>query len=150
LKHQVLDKTQARNRGAVKQTTRQPTGGRSNRGGQRFGEMERDGAISHGAAAFLRERLMLVSDAYKLPFCKICHTIAVGNMTTYSCRRCGTNAKFGVATIPYAFKLLMHFLGGADYNMLFEVSEVPTRNITNTTSQVITQALSNIPSLSIF
>jgi DNA-directed RNA polymerase beta subunit len=150
LKHQVLDKIQMRNRGAVKQTTRQPTAGRSNRGGQRYGEMERDGAISHGAAAFLRERLMLVSDAYKLVFCKICHTIAIGNMTTYSCRRCGTNAQFGVVMIPYAFKLLMHLLGGTCYNMLFEVSEVPTNNIGTTTNQTIVQALNNIPSLSIF
>jgi DNA-directed RNA polymerase beta subunit len=118
LKHHVQDKIQARGTGFVRPMTRQPLKGRGNRGGLRFGEMERDAAISHGASAFLRERLMLVSDKYETVFCKNCGIFArhLENENVYTCDLC-PNKSFGKCIIPYAYKYLIHLLGGIGINL---------------------------------
>jgi DNA-directed RNA polymerase II subunit RPB2 len=112
LKHMVIDKKHSRARGPIVSLTRQPCEGRSRDGGLRVGEMERDCMISHGVAAFTKERLMDVSDPFPTGICKTCGTLAIVNPEEgiYSCGSCGNQTDFVQKTIPYAMKLWMQEL----------------------------------------
>jgi DNA-directed RNA polymerase beta subunit len=123
LRHHVLDKFQMRSRGAIDPLSHQPVSGRANEGGLRFGEMERDGLISHAASSILLERLCTVSDAYKTIICSNCGSICIADHTSakkYICRQCGPAAKFGSIEIPYPLKLLYHMLVAAGMDLRFK------------------------------
>jgi DNA-directed RNA polymerase II subunit RPB2 len=70
LKQMVEDKINYRDTGPRTMRTHQPTQGRSNEGGMRIGEMERDGLISHGMSAFIEESFMKRSDGHEFLFDK--------------------------------------------------------------------------------
>lgn len=83
LKHMVNDKIHARGRGRRNQLTHQPNDGRSNGGGLRVGEMEKDSFNAHGVPFVINERMCISSDAHEI------------------------TVKGKKVTIPYAAKLLI-------------------------------------------
>ena len=66
LKIMVADKMHSRGTGPLQSLTRQPAAGRSNNGGLRIGEMERDSILAHGLSGFLKESMMERSDKYEV------------------------------------------------------------------------------------
>lgn len=75
LRHMVSDKSQARATGPIDILTHQPVKGRKKGGGIRFGEMERDSMLAHGAAYCLNDRLFRSSDYSEGFVCQNCGSI---------------------------------------------------------------------------
>lgn len=92
--------------------TRQPAEGRARNGGLRFGEMERDAIVAHGASAFLKERMLDTSDNYRVFICRKCGILCTANpeKSIHKCLQCKNNADITQVRIPYSMKLLMQEL----------------------------------------
>ena len=110
LKHMVSDKVHSRSIGPMVNLTRQPAEGRSRDGGLRFGEMERDGIIAHGASRFTKERMFDVSDKYSVYVCNKCGLFAsyndTDNYNVHLCKTCENKTDFSKVDMPYSCKLL--------------------------------------------
>ena len=121
LKHMVTDKLHSRgSNGPIVMLTRQPSEGRARNGGLRLGEMERDALLSHGMSGFLKERMLDVSDNYRIFVCKNCGINANVNpeKNIYKCNNC-SNIDITQIRIPYAFKLLSQELFTMNIMMRF-------------------------------
>lgn len=129
LKHLTGDKLNARAAGRREVRTHQPTGGRSNEGGLRIGEMERDSLCAHGVSCVIQESMMKRGDATTFLICKGCGRIPIFNESEqlYVCSTCDgpltysgltpetlrlqlptkqSRTTFTHISIPYALKLL--------------------------------------------
>lgn len=98
LSHMVDDKMHSRSIGPYSLITQQPLGGKSQNGGQRFGEMETWALESYGAANILQEILTYKSDDIQ------------GRNNLYSALTSGT--KLPKPGVPESFSVLAYELRG--------------------------------------
>jgi DNA-directed RNA polymerase subunit B len=109
LDHQVGDKMHARGRGPVTLLTKQPTEGRSQEGGLRLGEMEKDVFVGHGASLLLKERFG--ADATKIHIDEDSGEIGYYDEEQNKVvKPSGEDGEFDEAEVPHAFLLLMNEL----------------------------------------
>lgn len=107
LKHMVANKLHARATGKIQLLTRQPIEGRSQGGGLRLGEMEKDCFVAHGASLLLKERFD--SDKTLVFVCEECGMLGVYDSFKNKeyCTKCGANVGVSIVEMSYAFKLLL-------------------------------------------
>ena len=153
LRHMVGDKAQVRSTGPVNSLTRQPVNGRKKGGGVRFGEMERDALLAHGAAFLLHDRLHASSDRHIALVCKGCGSMlapfsvpqAVGGgeagealgaaldgggpagrkgaRRAPHCASCGTGDFCVPVALPYVFRYLANELAAMGVRLRLSVGE---------------------------
>ncbi|KAK6274178.1 PREDICTED: DNA-directed RNA polymerases IV and V subunit 2 [Theobroma cacao] len=127
--HMAEDKVKFRNTGPVHPLTRQPVADRKRYGGIKFGEMERDCLIAHGASANLHERLVTLSDSSQMHVCRNCKNVA--NVIERAvpggrkirgpyCRGCQSVDDIVRVNVPYGAKLLCQELFSMGINLKFE------------------------------
>lgn len=142
LRHMVSDKFQVRSRGAVNPVTQQPVKGRSAGGGIRFGEMERDSLLAHGAAYLLHDRMHTCSDYHVASVCSLCGSLIApmyvceiqkqgqvsfpalgGRMKKATCRHCKTGKGIERVAMPFAFRYLTAELAAMNVKLALKVSD---------------------------
>lgn len=129
LVHMAEDKVKFRNTGPVHPLTRQPVADRKRFGGIKFGEMERDCLIAHGAAANLHERLFTLSDSSQMHICRGCKNLANVILRTVAqgrkvrgpyCRFCESSEDIVRVSVPYGAKLLAQELFSMGISLKFD------------------------------
>ncbi|KAL0800307.1 hypothetical protein Bca101_055482 [Brassica carinata] len=143
LRHMVSDKFQVRSTGQVDQLTRQPIKGRKNGGGIRFGEMERDSLLAHGASYLLHDRLHTSSDHHIAHVCSLCGSLLTSSVMIVqqkklireiaklppgrapkkvTCDSCKTSKGMETVAIPYVFRYLAAELASMNIKMTLGLS----------------------------
>jgi len=106
--HMVAHKMQSRSRGPVQILTRQPTEGKEKEGGLRFGEMEGETLVGHGASMLLQEKFIEDSDRVVELVCEKCGIIGVHDQIRNRryCPLCDSSRVYPVE-MSYGFKLML-------------------------------------------
>lgn len=120
LDHMVNDKIHARSVGPYSKITQQPLGGKSQNGGQRFGEMEVWALEAYGAAHNLREILTIKSDDVN------------GRNEAYNAILKGKKIKN--LGLPESFKLLVKQLQGLGMKLNGETTDGDEFDLNNLTA----------------
>ncbi|KAI3495516.1 hypothetical protein L1887_37857 [Cichorium endivia] len=126
----------------VDQVTRQPIKGRKKGGGIRFGEMERNSLLAHGAAYLLHDRLHTSSDHHIADICSIWWSILTTTLIQQQkkamreiaglppgrvpkkvkCVSCGTSKGMETVAMPYVFRYLAAELAAMNIRMTLQLS----------------------------
>ncbi|KAJ8622002.1 hypothetical protein MRB53_030531 [Persea americana] len=143
LRHMVSDKFQVRSTGTVDPVTRQPIKGRKAGGGIRFGEMERDSVLAHGAAYLLHDRLHTCSDYHIADVCSLCGSILATSFIQHQkratrhigglppgrapkkviCHACKTSKGMETVAMPFIFRQLAVELAAMNVKMTLQLSD---------------------------
>lgn len=122
--------------------TRQPIKGRKRGGGIRFGEMERDSLLAHGAAYLLHDRLHTCSDYHIADVCALCGSILttttlqpqkrpvreIGglppgrSLKKVFCHACQTSKGMETVAMPYVFRYLAAELAAMNIKVSLQLS----------------------------
>ena len=138
LRHMVSEKWQVRSTGPLDAVTHQPNKGRRRGGGVRFGEMEKDALLAHGASYLLQDRLFYGSDRTTTFVCMECGSIVspivivppmVPGTTLIEtpkpkCGLCGKDDCIEVVEVPYVFKYLTEQLASVNIKIKLDVGQV--------------------------
>ncbi|WJX93025.1 DNA-directed RNA polymerase I subunit RPA2 [Trifolium repens] len=142
LRHMVSDKYQVRSTGPIDPVTLQPVKGRKRGGGVRFGEMERDSLLAHGAAYLLHDRLHTCSDYHIADVCSICGSMLTTTFiqpqklpvrqivglpprkppSKVTCHACKTSKGMETVAMPYIFRYLAAELAAMNIKVTLKLS----------------------------
>ena len=128
LKHHVSDKISIRSNESNNKSiyTRQPVGGRTQGGGQKVGEMEKDAFIAHGSSGVTLDRMLHSSDEFKMVVCHRCGNILAKQQIDtekYYCNVCKEKGDPGLLTVSYVFKILLNLLMGMGISTKLKTSK---------------------------
>lgn len=112
------------NGGPVDDVTHQPREGKSNNGGLRMGEMEKDALSAQGATNTITEKFLVSSDYTTLYYCKTCGFRAIYNeeYDLKICKLCDSNSNIVKVNSTYVTNVFTEYLNmlGIDIRMNFK------------------------------
>ena len=127
--------------------TQQPVKGRAAGGGIRFGEMERDSLLAHGAAYLLHDRLHTCSDHHIAMVCSFCGSLLSpvsvcqvkssqlslpppgGRTKKAMCKYCKTGRGIERVAMPFAFRYLTAELAAMNMKLTLKISDDARRKM---------------------